>query len=72
MSYAIFIRDFSEESEKAQQLLNDNKVDYVEMLSNSNDNEPTLIVRDSNFSYYGYDEISDYTKSISHSSPIIG
>lgn len=56
----VLVCDFSEESEKAQRLLEQNKIKYMQILFGSKDGSPTLITSRSAFSYRGVNEIEEY------------
>jgi hypothetical protein len=55
----IFFSSHDKDSETAEKLLREAKIDFIEILANDVD-EPTLIVRTSAYSYKGLKEIREY------------
>jgi hypothetical protein len=63
MKKIILIRDHSQESESAEQLLLTHNIEFVKIVTNSEFGSPSLIDSDSAFSYQGLEEISEFTKT---------
>lgn len=60
---AIFIRDLSSESVRAEAVLKSKNIRFTEIFSELDENGPILLVSGSNYQYNGFKEIEDYSES---------